>query len=161
MNAIRNLLGLLYLFFFIITLGLLYYVATPILNGAHDAVQATLPNPGSDTIYLNSLSVKSIMIQGFYVVVSLIIFFSLISSIIEQGTLMDYLINAFGSLILTPLAIYFIATFWNTFSSVGYIFPDIQMVFINNYTTILALNLFCGLMSFIFMKKATTGASMA
>jgi hypothetical protein len=154
MNAPRNTAYLMILFFLIFALGLTFYVITPFASKVYEVTNKAAPSELGDKVYATWLSLKLLVIESFYVLASIFIFTTFLSSVIERQTIMDYIIGTFGGLIITPIAIYIIATFWNTYVMSGVpVFTDISMTFVNNFTLIFVLNFIFGLLSFIFIVR--------
>jgi len=155
-NLISNAIFLATLTFFILVLGVIFLVVTPFMSTTYNAINSAAPNQLTDTTYLDYLSFKSFLIAGFYVLVSFLTFLSLISSFYQRTSFIGYVVGAVGGLIATPVVIYIVATFWNTFNLFGISSVDIQQTFITSFPLILFVNLLFGLASFIFIQKGVS-----
>lgn len=153
MNTVRNAIWLTMLFAFIFGFGLLWYILPQIASRTYTATNAAAPSVLNDKMYLGYFSMKSLLIQGFYVLASLLVFFTLVSSIFDAQSLQGYLFSAFAGLIATPLLIYIVSLFWNTFTVLGVQFSEINMAFINSFSTIMLINFLAGLLAFIFIRR--------
>ena len=155
MNAVRNAIWLGMLFIFVFIFGFMWYIMPQMYDRIYAATNAAAPSETLDTTYINLVSFKSLIIQGFYILASILVFFTLLSSIVEAQSVWGYLISAFAGLVVTPSIIYIITTFWNTYAVIGITFDEISMVFVNSFGTIMLINFLAGLMAFIFMKRGS------
>lgn len=138
-----------------VSFGIGIYIATQFVQSTYDKINVAAPNILGDQVFLSWLNLRIIVIQAFYVLLSFVIFLSLCSSFIDTMTWQRYLINAFAGLIITPIAIWIVASWWNEFAGVAAtsIFTEISTTFVSSWTLILTLNLFFGLASFVFMRR--------
>lgn len=153
MNVVRNAVALAMLFAFVFAFGFLWYVLPQVIDKFYTATNTAQQSPSLDTTYLNYLSFKTLIIQGFYVLASLIVFFTFVSSIFDQQSLQGYMLSAIAGLIITPTVIYVITSFWNTFAITGISFGEISMVFITSFSQIMLVNFIAGLAAFIFIRR--------
>lgn len=157
MNVVRNTVWLGLLFAFIFAFGFLWYVVPQIEDKIYAATNAATPSATNDRVYLDYLAMKAMLITGFYVIASLLVFFTLVSSMFDSQTFGGYLLSVFGGLIATPIVIYIVSTFWSTYNLAGLVtFNEISLTFINSFSTIMLANLIAGLLSFVFMRKSGT-----
>jgi hypothetical protein len=153
MNAPRNAAWLAYLFALVFAFGLLWFILPQITDGIYLAVNHAQANAINDKAYLDYLTLKTLLIQGFYTLASVIVFFTFVSSIFDSQTLQGYIYSAIAGLIITPTVIYITASFWNTFVVMGITFNDVSLTFINSFGQIMLVNFLAGLLSFIYMRK--------
>lgn len=148
------------LFAFIFAFGFMWYILPQIEDRIYAATNQASPSAINDRVYLDYLAFKSMSITAFYVIASVIVFFTLISSLFDNQTFGGYLLSTLGGLVATPIIIYVVSTFWSTYSLMGVVtFNEISLTFINSFSTIMFVNLVAGLLSFIFMRKpGVTGA---
>ena len=154
MNAVKNAIWLAMLFAFVFAFGFLWYILPQIVTKFYDATNYAAPSEKLDTTYLNYLSFKTLIIQGFYVLASFIVFFSFVSSIFDPQNLQGYVLSVIAGLLITPSVIYVITTFWNTWSVLGISFDEISTVFVTSFSQIMLVNFIAGLLSFIWMQKS-------
>jgi hypothetical protein len=148
---------LFYIFFVIIGFGLVFAVLEPVLTNTASLIHTTgLDNPISTQAFLNYQAARSFIITSFYILTSLVIMLSWVTSFVDRNNLFSYLINVIGSLILTPLLIYFVATWWADFSVLSLDLSVIRDDFITNWGVVMTVNFFFGLISFLFVRKGAT-----
>lgn len=157
-SIVRNAVFLAALFALVFGFGLMWYILPQLTERIYNAANAANPSQPLDKAYLNYLSTKALLIQGFYVLTSMLVLFTLVSSVFDPQTFQGYLFSAIGGLIVTPLIIYIVATYWATFSLVGITFSEISTTFISSFSTIMLVNLFAGLASFIMIRKGRVTA---
>lgn len=154
MNVARNAVAMVVLFVFVFAFAFLWYFIPQLMDGIYSATNTAAPSENLDTSYLNYLTFKAVIIQGFYVLVSILVFFTFLSSIFNTQSLQGYLFSVFAGLIITPIGIYAVSTFWNTFSLMGITFSEISMTFINSFATIMLINFIAGLLAFLFIRRS-------
>ncbi|VVB58310.1 Uncharacterised protein [Candidatus Anstonella stagnisolia] len=152
-NAINNAVGLGVLFFLIIAFGIAVYIADRIAAEAYGVVNNAVPNSLTDKSYLDWLTVRLVLIQGFYVLVSWMVFLTFVSSWIDGQSFLEYIASAIGALIVTPVVIFIITSVWNGIVVLGFSFSEINLVFINNWPGIMLANLLFGLAAFVFRRR--------
>ena len=153
MNFVRNALWMAVLFALVFSFAIIWEVIPPIMDEFYQATNYVSPSEQSDTLYLDYLSLKTMIIQGFYVLASLLVFFMLINSFIDAQDFRTYLISAFAGLIATPVVIYVVSTFWNTFVVFGITLSEVSTTFITSFPLIMLANFIFGLLSFVFMRR--------
>ena len=153
MNAVKNAVWLAMLFAFVFAFGFLWYILPKITDGFYTATNTAAPSEKLDTTYLNYLSFKTLIIQGFYVLASFIVFFSFVSSIFDPQNLQGYILSAIAGLLITPSIIFIVTSFWNTWAVLGISFDEISTVFITSFSQIMLVNFIAGLLAFIWMQK--------
>jgi len=153
LNMARNAAWLAVLFVFVFAFGMMWYIIPPILEGFYTATNSAQPSSALDTTFINYVSFKTLIIQGFYVLASMLVFFTLISSIFDSSSFQGYLLGAIAGLVVTPTVIYVISTFWNTFIAFGITFSEVSTVFVESFGTIMLINFLAGLLSFVFMRR--------
>jgi len=153
MNSVRNAAWLAMLFAFIFAFGFLFYIVPQITEKIYYATNTAQPSENLDKHFLSWLTFKAVIIQGFYVLCSIMVFFTFISSIFNSMSLRDYLYSSIAGLLVTPVVIFVIASFWNTFILMGITFDEISTTFISSFSQIMLVNFICGLLAFVFMRK--------
>lgn len=153
MNVVRNAVWLFLLFAFVFGFGILWYIVSPIMTSTYNVSNSVAPSQTLDLSYINYLAQKTLIINGFYLVASVLVFFTLVSSVFDAQSFQGWGISAIGGLVITPIVIYVITTFWNTYATFGISFSEISNVFVENFAGIMFLNLIAGILSFIFIKK--------
>ncbi len=111
------------------------------------------PSANLDTIYLNWFSVRILCILAFYVLVSWVVFLTFVSSWVDSQNFLGYIASCIGALIITPVLIYVFTSVYDEIVVLGFTFSEINMVFVNNWTTIMLLNLLFGLAAFVFRSR--------
>lgn len=153
-NATRNSVFLFYLFMLILALGIVYLILDLITTYTASQITATgLDNPVSTQMYINYLNTRSMLITSFYIIVSFAAALSWVSSFVDRTNLMSYLFNMLALLIITPLVIYLASSFWSQVQIVGITLDTVRLEFVSNWSWIITINFFLGLLSFLFVPK--------
>jgi hypothetical protein len=129
-------------------------VLDPIVSGTSTALtSAGMDNPTGTQVLLNYQNTRSFLITGFYVLTSFVVALTWITSFVDRHNWVAYLFNLVALLIITPVLIYMVATFWQQISIMGLPLNVIRVEFVANWAIILTINFFLGLLSFLFVPK--------
>ncbi|MEO0132721.1 MAG: hypothetical protein ABIK73_07325 [candidate division WOR-3 bacterium] len=155
-NVVRNAVFLLMLFFVAFGLSLFLSVLFKVGDELALKIIEQHGDPINTSLYGLYNNMKDTITTGIYVFLSLMIFITLISSMIHQTSVVGYILSGVGSLIITPIVIFIASEFWNRYIYFGIPMHNFVSVFASNFSVILILNLVFGLISFVFVKKAIT-----
>lgn len=106
-----------------------------------------------DVSYGIWLTLKNLLAQGVFVIISLLTFLNFVSSFVSRTTIGSYFLSAIAGLFITPLVLYFVSLVWDYYKVFGIGLEYLNMVFINNIGNILLMNLVFGLLSFVFVRR--------
>ena len=138
----------------IIAFGLLFFIVNPIITMTSSGLSsAGLDNPISAKVLQDYLNMKSFIYTSFYVLISLLVALSWITSFVDRSNMFGYIANAVGILIITPICIFIAASIWQNVAVLGISTAELNLAFITNWSTIMIVNLIFGLLSFLFVNK--------
>lgn len=150
---IRNAVYLLVLLFFAVSISIFLSVIFNFSDGIAEKMFEAMPSVSLGSVIGSYYQIKEMIILGIYVLLSVLVFLTLMSSLIYPVSLSSYLISAIGGLISTPIVIYIASEFWNRYALLPISTQDFAVVFAGNFGTIMFLNLVFGLVSFAFVRR--------
>ena len=159
MNAIYNLIFILFLFIILIAFDYMYSTTDILTSQINSTIMATYPNPIT-TIGMNSYMATRDMLYSLVtmIVTPFLLFLTFISSFINRNqNIIVYLIQVVGLLMLTPMAIYMFSELFTALLGVSILDTHyMASVYFANFMPLLVINSLMGLASFIFVQKTAT-----